>query len=397
MRLGIYVDGPYARIGGPESGVATDPADFPFLTFAGEVGSHFTRRVAFARVSGAAGDERFRLPADVEIVELPDFGDLHQIGRLASSAGGTLRAFWRGLDRVDAVWVFGPHPFGLALALLAKARRKHVVLGVRQDTAAYFRSRGGSGRSPAQLAARVIDRAFRLLARWTPTTAVGAEIAAQYGAPDPRVHDMTVSLMRDDDIVDAPQAHDWTDGQIRLLTVGRVDREKNPLLLVRALAELHRDEPDRFAVTWVGAGPMIAEVEALARDLGVGHLISLPGFVPFGEELVARYRDAHAFVHVALTEGVPAVLMEALAAGLPVVATDVGGVRAALQDGAVGLVIPPDDRDALVAAIRRLASDPEGRRVRGERGLELVRGRTLERQTGDVARYISATARANRR
>lgn len=392
MRLGIYVDGPYARVPGEGTAVATDPADFPFLTFALEVGGHFDRRVVFARISDAPGDARFRLPSDVAIVPLPDFGDLHQIRRVAGAGAATVRAFWRGLREVDVVWVFGPHPFACALALLAFVRRKHVVLGVRQDTAEYFRSRSDGGRlSPAQLAARVVDRAFRLMARRAATTAVGEQIAASYGAPSRRVHAMTVSLMRDADVVAAPSARDWGAGPIGLLTVGRVDREKNPLLLIRALATLNRDHPDRYRVTWVGTGPMRDEVLAFARELGVDHLVDLPGFVPFGPELVARYRDSHAFVHVALTEGVPAVLMEALAAGLPLIATDVGGVGRALKDGTAGRIIPPDDLDSLVTAIRDLDTDPVSRAERAERGLALVRQTTLEKEADRAAAFIRAT------
>jgi glycosyltransferase involved in cell wall biosynthesis len=395
MRLGIYVDGPYARIAGEAPGVATDPADFPFMTFACEVGGHFDRRIVFARISTNPGDERFRLPADVAVVPLPDFGDLRQLGRVAAAAAGTVRSFWRGLGSVDAVWVFGPHPFACALALLALVRRKHVVLGVRQDTAEYFRSRTDGGRrSPGLLAARAVDRVFRLIARRAATTAVGAQIAASYGGPSRRVHPMTVSLMRDRDVVPTISASDWDRGPIRLLTVGRIDREKNPLLLIRALAELDRDQPGRFTLTWIGTGPMAAETRELADQLRVGHLVALPGFIAFGPDLVREYRAAHAFVHVALTEGVPAVLMEALAAGLPVVATDVGGVRAALQDGAAGIVVPPDDQPALVDAIRALDRDPERRRAVAEHGLAMVRETTLDKEASRAAAFIASSSGA---
>jgi glycosyltransferase involved in cell wall biosynthesis len=97
-------------------------------------------------------------------------------------------------------------------------------------------------------------------------------------------------------------------------------------------------------------------------------------------------------VHVALTEGVPQVLVEAMATGLPVVATAVGGVAAALRDGEAGLLVPPDDRDALVDAIRRLLDDDAGRERRAAFALDLARERTLEAEGGRVARWLRSVA-----
>jgi glycosyltransferase involved in cell wall biosynthesis len=115
--------------------------------------------------------------------------------------------------------------------------------------------------------------------------------------------------------------------------------------------------------------------------------------VPFGPELLERYRRAHAFVHVSLTEGLPQVLVEAQASGTPIVATDVGSVRAALDDGAAGVLVPPDDLDALVAGVERLLGDPVVRERMVRRGLELAHERTFERETSRVALFIAQPAR----
>ena len=96
-------------------------------------------------------------------------------------------------------------------------------------------------------------------------------------------------------------------------------------------------------------------------------------------------------MHVARTEGLPQVLTEAQAAGLPIVATDVGGVRAGLGDGAEALLVPPNDPEALAAAITRVASNDDLRAVFRELGFARARTRTLERQAARVAAFISSS------
>ena len=100
-----------------------------------------------------------------------------------------------------------------------------------------------------------------------------------------------------------------------------------------------------------------------------------------------RYRGVNAFLHISWTEGMPQVLLEAFAAGTPVVATAVGGVPEAAGDAA--LLIPPGDADAAASALHRLASEPELRRDLVRRGIERVRNRTLEAESARVARFLA--------
>jgi glycosyltransferase involved in cell wall biosynthesis len=379
VRLGLYIDAQYRRAGGR---VLTNYETAPFLQFGCEVGAHFDELVLFGREGGEDVDHP--LPEGVALAPLPFYPSLAHLGAVVAAMVRLPFALWRGLDRVDMVWCFGPHPFSLLLALLALVRRKRVALGVRQDTMTYFRTRlrGRAGR-PLLVPLRLLDLAWRALARRVPVTVVGQDIERRYGGPRPGVLNMQISLLREADVAEAPRAAPPGD-EVALLTVGRIDVEKNPLLLIDALAELG----PRWRLTWVGTGPLAAAVAERAEEHGIAGRVELPGFVVPGPELLARYRAADAFVHVALTEGVPQVLVEAMGTGLPVVATAVGGVSAALEDGAAGLLVPPDDRDALVAAVRALATDDEGRLRRAERGLALARERTLEAEGGRVARWL---------
>ena len=386
----MYQDGPFALVETPEGRrLAPDPVDAPFLRFVGEVGGHFASLTLFARVV-VAGEERWPvlLEPSVRAVELPDYGNLRRILAVFGSSFRTTGAFWRGLREVDTVWAFGPHPFELLLVLLARLRGKRVVLGVRQDTPEYFRSRLPSGSwRPVLAGIRALDGLNRLLARRLPATVVGEAVAARYRSRRGRVLAMAPSLVSGADVVAAVPERDWQ-GTIDLLTVGRIDAEKNPLLLVEVLAELEQARPGTFRLRWAGVGPLDEAVLSRAEELGVADRLELVGYVPFGPELLDLYRRSHVFVHVSLTEGVPQVLVEALASGTPVVATDVGSVGSALLGGEAGLLVPPSDAAALVTAVLRVVDD-EGLRDRlAGRGLELARERTLEAEAGRVAAFL---------
>ena len=327
-----------------------------------------------------------RLPQGVELVPLPYYPSLRHLGRLAGALGGTVRRTWHGLREVDLVWVWGPHPVGYLVVALAAARGNPIALGVRQDTPRYFRSRMPGGHwAPALAVVWGLDLGWRLLARRLRTTVVGTELARRYPRRD-TVCPVTVTLIRAADVADAPPERDWN-GEIGLLTVGRLEQEKNPLLLVELLAALERRRPGRFRLTWAGEGRLEGAVRDRARTLGVDGHLDLLGYLGFGPALLERYRAAHAFVHVSFTEGVPQVLVEAMAAGLPTVATDVGGVRAAVGDAA--LLVPPADLDALTAAVLRLADDAALRGELAERGLERARGLTLEAEADRVASFLA--------
>jgi glycosyltransferase involved in cell wall biosynthesis len=296
---------------------------------------------------------------------------------------GSLRRFWRQLPQVDVVWLLGPHPLCLAFAALAALRRKRVTLGVRQDFPTYVRTRH-PGKRLVHLAGDLLEGAYRLMARRAPTVVVGPDLAANFKRAR-HLLPISVSLVRDSDIADPAEAANraWN-GDHTVLSVGRLETEKNPLLLADVLARLD-GAGWRFQIC--GEGPLEGELRGRLRELGVEDRAELLGYLPIHGGLMDRYRGANAFLHISWTEGMPQVLLEAFAAGTPVVATAVGGVPEAAGDAA--LLIPPGDADAAAEALGRIASDPELRRQLVTRGIERVRGRTLEAESARVARFLA--------
>jgi len=138
------------------------------------------------------------------------------------------------------------------------------------------------------------------------------------------------------------------DGPYRLLTVARMMPVKGVANLLRSLAVLRRVRSD-VTLDIVGDGAHRAEYEALAGSLGLGRDVRFLGFQP-REAVAELMRAAHGFVLASLTENCPCVLLEAMASGLPIVATDVGGVREFVPEH-MGAFAPREDPEALAGTI----------------------------------------------
>jgi glycosyltransferase involved in cell wall biosynthesis len=151
---------------------------------------------------------------------------------------------------------------------------------------------------------------------------------------------------------------------LNLLFVGRLTEIKGLRVLFQALDILRRDGRDDIVLTLVGDGNDRALAEAEAARLGG---VTLLGYRSQGE-VVEALREADALVLPSFAEGVPVVVMEAMAAGLPVIATQVGGISELVEQGVSGRLVAPGDAKGLAATICDLADDPGCRQAMGVAG-----------------------------
>jgi len=180
---------------------------------------------------------------------------------------------------------------------------------------------------------------------------------------------------------EAKKALNLTPDTLVIGTVARLVRRKGIEVLLQAFKTISQNHPTHLLV--IGDGPLGDELRALASDLGIDRSVSWFG-ARRDPEIWLRAMDV--FVFPSRLEGIPNAVLEAMATGLPIVATAIGGVVDLIQDRMTGIVIPPDDPDALAAALDQQLNDAA---LRADLGLRArVRAVGAFSLSGSISRVI---------
>ena len=141
-------------------------------------------------------------------------------------------------------------------------------------------------------------------------------------------------------------------GPAKLVMVARFERQKDHRTLLRSLAALRSEQ---WSLDLIGEGSLQVEAEELVRELGIDDRVT---FLGARTDVAEQLAQASIFVLATNWEGLPRSIIEAMRAGLPVVATKVGGVEEAVSDGRTGFLVPRNDVTAMTDRLRRLIGDP---------------------------------------
>ena len=373
MKLAFFVDSIYWR---DEAGYSCDEA---FILFPISFRTAFEEIILIGRLAPEPGRMPYALPAPgVTLCPLPYYKSVYdlwkderQIRQHVGKIIETQASEW------DVVFICGPHPLGQYIAERCIKLGRPVVFVVRQNLVAQVRYRSqGLKRIMALGMAKWLEWRFQRLARGRTVFAVGQEMATAYGAVTPYVHNCFICLI-DEAMARALSSVTPSAATDRLLFVGRLAGEKGLPYLFAALVQL-RVRGKSYSLDIIGSGSLEAELRAQVAAHGLVDQVTFHGYIPFGAALLAHYQAATALVMPSLSEGFPQVINEALTAGLPVIASAVGGIPAFITDRKSGMLVPPADVGALASAIEELLDTPSLRDQLRQNGQALMRDNTLD-------------------
>jgi glycosyltransferase involved in cell wall biosynthesis len=382
FRLAVYSDLSYRQ---DSRGISSKTPSF--TTWLGALSTEVDELIVFGRVT--PGREAYPLvgAGSIRFVGLPYYDSLHHLGRVLKAVPKSMAKWQSELSNCDAILLFGPHPLSALFGFQAKLARRPLFVGVRENLTVYLSHRV-TGRKVylATSLARALEKVHLYLGRGGGAIVVGDEMAKRYSAV---LHDSVletgISLVRSVDFksLEELDAQNWP-GSKQIVVVGRIDPDKNPLMLLQ-VAERLREE--NWKVVVAGTGSLVGRLSSEIRARSLDDALVVLGRLD-REDLRELYAQSTLLLHVSLTEGQPQVLYEAAAAGLPIVATAVGGVAAALGNGTRGMLVPPSDVDAIVGAIKSLDSDALRREAMVRAAWQWAAADTTEVQIPRVVRFI---------
>jgi len=389
MKLAVFT-GQYFWFDGKH--YSTDEA---FVEFVTSFHPYFEKIVFCDALKGERKTESYLLdPAKADVCALPDFSVYSCLRNILVVFPQIFRTVRDNIQYWDMIWLPGPHPVSFLFAFLCIRQRKAFFQVIRSNLLEQVRhTNTGLRKYFAMVAVAALQCACQQLAKRNLTFTVGRELFNKYEKKAGHVYETRISLVSHKDIEKTLETKMFElQKPLRLLSIGRLDAEKGLRFLVEAVDELVNRRDLEVVLHVVGKGYKGDEETRLHEEVRKRQLaehVSFSGYVPFGPGLLKLYRESDIFVLPSLTgEGVPQTLFEAMACGIPIVATKVAGIPHVIRNGKDGLLINPASSSEIAYAVEALINNNELRHRLVKNGLDAVRSHTIEVERERILRGI---------
>jgi glycosyltransferase involved in cell wall biosynthesis len=322
----------------------------------------------------------------LQIIPFPRFNGTGLDGKLdfLLKLPGILLQIWRAYPQCD-IWQFRlPSYVGLLGVVVHRLRRSRpAFIWLGTDWPERIRE---SGDTPVRRWMAWLAKALLTWAACDIPTFVLGGLAMKYGPSNPFMHSTVSTIISLNDFAVRIKAE--LASPPRLLFVGRLAVEKGLPDLLQALY-LGRHQNLSLDLTIIGDGPERANLGTLVDRYGLQKWVHFEGYIPAGDTLWQFYNQADIFILPALSEAQGKVLIEAMAAGLPIIATRVGGIPSVIQHGHNGLLVEPHLPLGILAALQNLLGDPALRQRLVSNAFASARGYTIDVQTDLIIQQLA--------
>jgi len=325
----------------------------------------------------------------INLLPLPGWRSLAEsLTSIPFSLSRILKTARNLLAKSDILWLRLPSGVAFFFWWLAKKQNKPVIMHVSGNVLIVARSQKYKGlrRLTARLASFTLHLLTRWMSRYGITLVSGGELEKLFSTPLHPVYQLDDILLSEKKLLPPKR----TKGEAKdLLFVGRFDRGKGIELLIDVIAELKEEFP-KLRLRMAGDGPLLESMRKHVAERGLQTNIKLPGFVSSNGPLQKLYRETDIFVlpSDSYPEGFPRVILEAWAAGLPVVATRLAGIPYRVKNEVNGVLVTPGNPKELHDALRKLLQDAELRYRLAEGGYETIRSLTFEHQARRIRELL---------
>jgi len=258
------------------------------------------------------------------------------------------------IKKIDHLLIAVPSPLSLYLVYLAKKNNKTISIFIRQETVELIRHRYPKSKLPL-ITALFLEKLLTIFLKRNqniPVFTFGTMITEKYKKITSNVIPIADTRYSLNDIISESDIKriDWQ-CQIKLIFVGRIEKAKG---IENLLETLKRIKEYNFHLTIVGDGNFKSEYSALTKKLEINNNVSFTGFIPYGENLLSIIKEHDIFILPSLSEGLPQVILEAMACGILVLASNVGGIPLIVKNGFNGFTFNPNSDTELKEIILNL-------------------------------------------
>lgn len=369
----------------------------PFNTFFAAFGEYFTSiRMVVPLIGQCSSGPAIEMPEGMTIIGLPGFKGIVDFAKKAPFIlPRVILTLRKEIASSDAIMVI--HNDFLGMLAIWEARNRHkshlFFIGGNQEEVVRHKYSGWK-RWAAVWLARFFDRVDQYwLDRGTLVLVTGSELLDRLAGNGRRVFPYFTSLVHESDICTLPSPKILHE-QVNILYVGFLNNNKGIDVLLQAIAKYSHRFGINTKLHLVGEGPARPSLETLCHKLRIENDVTFYGFIGDKMDLAEIYRQCDLFVLPSRSEGIPKVLLEAMAYGLPILTTNVGGIPDFIQNGENGVMVRPDDIDALGRALATLIDDNVFREKLVQGGRNYIRKHTMEAQAAEITSYLLHEGRA---